>query len=118
MKSVILAAGMGKRLNPTIGNIPKGLIKIGKKTLLERSLEILFKNRIKEVIIVIGYLGSMIKDKLGNSYSGVKIKYIWNKEYTNSGSMYSLSKAKDIIDDDVILLESDLSSVTRGYAYL
>ena len=111
MIAVILAAGRGVRLRPLTHEIPKGLIEIDGKTLLERSLDNLSKYDIKEAIIVTGHLGDMIKNKLGINYDGIKITYIENKEYATSGSMYSFSKAKEIIDDDdddVILLESDL----------
>lgn len=108
MIAVILAAGMGVRLRPLTHDIPKCLIEIDGKTLLERSLDNLAEFGIKKVIIVLGHLGNMIKDKLGSNYNGVRIIYIENKEYAKTGSMYSFSKAKDVIDDDVILLESDL----------
>jgi len=108
MIAVILAAGMGVRLRPLSHKIPKGLIEIGGKTLLERSLDNLSSFGIKKVFIIVGYLGNMIKDKLGDSYKGVEIEYVKNKEYVNTGSMYSFSKAKNLIDRDVLLLESDL----------
>lgn len=108
MIAVILAAGKGVRLRPLTHDIPKGLIEIDGKTLLERSLDNLSKYGVKKAIIVIGHLGNMIKDKLGNNYNGIKIAYIENREYASSGSMYSFSKVKGFIDDDVILLESDL----------
>lgn len=108
MIAVILAAGRGVRLRPLTYKVPKGLIEVDGKILLERSLGNLSKYGIKKAIIVTGYLGNMIKDKLGTDYNGVEINYVENKEYANTGSMYSFSKAKDFINDDVILLESDL----------
>ena len=108
MIAVILAAGRGVRLQPLTHKIPKGLIEIGGKTLLERSLDNLADFGIKKSIIVIGYLGDMIKEKLGSNYKGMEITYIENKEYATTGSMYSLSQTKGVIDEDVILLESDL----------
>jgi 2-aminoethylphosphonate-pyruvate transaminase len=108
LHAVILAAGAGERLKPTTNTIPKGLIEIGEKSLLEYSLDALNQNGIKKVAIVIGYLGKAIMQKFGKEYKRIKINYIWNKEYRNTGSMFSLSKAKGDIDGDIILLESDL----------
>jgi len=108
MKAVILAAGLGIRLRPLTYDIPKGLIEISGKTLLEHSLDNLKKYGVNKAIIVIGHLGDLIKEKLSSMYNGVEITYIENKEYAKTGSMYSLSRAKKIIDDDIILLESDL----------
>ena len=70
MKAVILAAGMGIRLRPLTEKLPKGLIKIGEKSLLEHSLDILSENGLKNVIIVIGFLGELIKQKLGRDCRG------------------------------------------------
>ena len=109
MKAVILAAGIGKRLRPLSEKLPKGLIDIGGKTLLEYSLNALTENDIKEVIIVVGFLKEAIREKLGDDYRGLKINYVVNEKYDETGSMYSLSKANDAIgDNDIILLESDL----------
>lgn len=108
MKAVILAAGMGVRLHPLTYKIPKGLIEIDGKTLLEYSLNNLSLFGINSVIIVTGYLEEMIQEKIGNSFNGMNITYVTNEIYSKSGSMYSFSRAKDIIDENILLLESDL----------
>ena len=108
MQAVILAAGIGKRLRPITDRLPKALIEIGGKTLLEHSLDNLIENGIKEAVVVIGFQGDSIKKKIGYNYCGMDIKYVVNEEYNKTGSMYSFSKAKDIINNEVILLESDL----------
>ena len=58
MKALILAAGIGKRLK---SNIPKILLKINNKTLLERHYENLLNYGIKEIGIVVGYKSNLIK---------------------------------------------------------
>lgn len=109
MKAVILAAGMGKRLRPMTETLPKGLIEIEGKSLLEYSFTALEENDIKEVIIVVGFFAEAIKEKFGERYKGVKIIYVLNQEYSKTGSMYSFSKGKDAIgNNNIILLESDL----------
>lgn len=100
---------MGIRLRPVTEKLPKGLIKIEGKTLLEYSFSTLKENGMKEVIIVVGFLGEAIKQKFGREYRGLRITYVTNEEYSKTGSMYSFSKAKDTIrNDGIILLESDL----------
>ena len=59
MKALILAAGIGKRLKT---NIPKILLKIGNKNLLERHLENLLSLGIRNIGIVIGYKSSQLKN--------------------------------------------------------
>jgi choline kinase len=108
LQAVILAAGLGKRLKPVTDILPKGLIEIRGKSLLEYSLNALSQNGIKEVIIIVGFLHKAIKQKFKEDYSGLKITYVLNKEYSKTGSMYSFSKVKEIIKGDIILLESDL----------
>lgn len=109
MEAVILAAGSGTRLRPFTENLPKGLIRIGEKTLLEYSLDGLKQKGIDEVIIVVGFKAELIQEKFSNNYHGLRITYIFNHEYDKTGSMYSLSKAKDAVKGrDILLLESDL----------
>ena len=104
--AVFLAAGRGVRL----GNmtIPKPLIEIGGKTLIEHSLDAISMAGIKKAIIVVGHLKEKIQEKLGDFYNGIKINYVENKNYATTDTMHSFHAAKDLIDNDVILLESDL----------
>lgn len=60
------------------------------------SLDALRENGIKEVIMVIGFLGKLIKREFEERYKGFKISYVFNKEYSKVGSMYSFSKAKSL----------------------
>ncbi|MGE5329448.1 MAG: sugar phosphate nucleotidyltransferase [Deltaproteobacteria bacterium] len=108
MKAVILAAGMGTRLRPMTENLPKGLIEVNGKTLLEYSLDNLAFFGVKDIIIVTGYLENAIKQKIGENYKGIKVEYVCNDYFAETGSMYSLSQIKNIINDDILLLESDL----------
>ena len=52
MKAIILAAGMASRLRPLTNNTPKCLLKIGERSLLQRSMDALIKNGISEFVIV------------------------------------------------------------------
>lgn len=108
MKAVILAAGMGKRLKPLTDDKPKAFLPINEKEIIYYSLEKLESDDIYEVIIVTGFMDSYLKKKLGNRYGSIDIEYVTNKEYGSTGSMYSLSKTEGIVDDDILLLESDL----------
>lgn len=108
MKAVILAAGRGVRIRPLSDELPKPLIKIGDKTLIEYYLLKLAKEGIREAVIVIGHLGNKIKEHLGNFYCGISIKYVVNNDYLSTGTMYSFYKSKDMIGDDIVLLEADL----------
>ncbi|MFX0069900.1 MAG: sugar phosphate nucleotidyltransferase [Candidatus Hermodarchaeota archaeon] len=108
MKAIILAAGLGIRLRPLTERIPKPLINIDGKTLIKRSLENLNYFKFDEILIVVGYLQDYIKKEIGSNYRNTKITYVFNPDYSNTGSMYSLSQTKDLVNDDILLLEGDL----------
>jgi len=107
MKAVILAAGMGKRIRSSI-KTPKAFIRINGKPIIHYSLKNLKKAGIKDVTIVIGYMGSFFKQEIGPSFEGININYVLNENYNNTGSMHSLSQTEGLIDSDILLLESDL----------
>ena len=108
MKAIILAAGMGRRLKPLTDDLPKAFITINGKPLIYRSLDCLRAVGIKTVIIVVGFMESFFKKKIGETYHDMNILYTSNKKYSTTGSMYSLSQTESLIDDDILLLESDL----------
>ncbi len=75
MQAVILAAGEGKRLRPLTENIPKPLVPVGGRPILEYTLSIL-PPEIDEVIMVIGYRGDAIVDHFGKSFGKLKLTYV------------------------------------------
>ncbi len=105
-KAVILAAGMGMRLDSGDDKIiPAGFVKINGKSLIEISIEKLINNGIEEIIIVTGHLNRYYED--------LKVKYkqiitIQNERFHSNGSMLSLALAEKYINEDFILIESDL----------
>jgi 2-aminoethylphosphonate-pyruvate transaminase len=103
--AVILAAGMGSRLRTIHNDKPKGFIKIGEKPIIEESIARLIYSGINNVIIVTGYMNHFYDD-LKNKYPFVRT--IKNEVFDITGSMYSLWKAKELIEDDFLLLESDI----------
>ena len=101
MQAVVLAAGEGIRLRPLTDNIPKCLLKVGKKTILEHTLSQL-PPEIKEIIIVVGRHKNQIKDKIGTSFTGRRIRYVGQTEKLGTG--HALSICKDILDDGKFLV--------------
>ncbi|MBU4190162.1 MAG: NTP transferase domain-containing protein [Candidatus Thermoplasmatota archaeon] len=107
MKALIIAAGKGSRLKSLTKDEPKPLIQLLGLSLIERVILTAKQAGIDEFVIVIGYLGEKIKEKLddGNRY-GVKITYIENREWQR-GNGVSVLKAKDLLNENFILLMSD-----------
>jgi choline kinase len=108
MQAIILAAGLSKRLRPLTDNMPKCLIKVGEKTILQMTIDNILKNNINEFIMVTGYKENMIKDFISDNYPGLNIKYITNPGYENNNNSYSLWMTKEYIKSDSILLDSDI----------
>lgn len=108
MQAVILAAGMGVRLRPLTQRVPKGLLEVGGKALLTRSLESLGASGVDEAVVVVGFMGGTIRRHLGDCLAGMSLRYVDNPRFEATGSMYSLSLARPLLDGPILLLESDL----------
>lgn len=107
MKSaVILAAGRGTRLRSVVRNVPKGLLTIGDRTLIDQSVSRLRNAGIDEVVIVTGYCAGHYENYA--SESGGYIRTVHNSRFAESGSMFSLYCARSVIEPPFLLLESDL----------
>lgn len=118
MKAVILAAGLGIRIKPLSDKKPKAFLEIENVPLIIRSLNNLNKLGLEEIVIVVGYMEEYFKRRLGKKFKQINITYVTNREYMNTGSMYSLSQTKGIINDNILLLESDLLYEKRALDFL
>jgi len=103
MKAIILAAGMGIRANHLFGNKPKCLFEVGGELAIERQLRLLNAEGIKEIILVVGYEADQIKTVVGK-----RAKFIYNPDYDQTSSLYSLWKANKKLNDNVLILNSDI----------
>ncbi len=109
MIAIILAAGMASRLRPLTNNTPKCLLKIGERSLLQRSIDALIINGIKEFVIVTGYLHNQIEDFVKQQYPDINISFIHNEIYNSTNNIYSLWLARPIAEGkEILLLDSDL----------
>lgn len=107
MKVVILAGGKGTRLKEYTKVIPKPMIKIFDKTILEYQFDDLKKYGLVDIILCIGYLGNKIIDYYGDGKKfGVNITYVYEESPMGTGG--ALNYIKDLIDDDFILLFGDI----------
>ena len=77
---MILAAGLGKRMQPITFKIPKPLIQIGKKNLIERAIELLINHGIEEIVVNVHHLPGQIKDFINKKKYKVRIKISYEKD--------------------------------------
>ncbi|WP_027370166.1 NTP transferase domain-containing protein [Desulfovermiculus halophilus] len=103
--AVIMAAGLGSRLRTWSCGKPKGFVPIGGQPIIERSLQILFRAGIRRIVIGTGH-GAKFYENLAAEYPGVETVY--NPCYASSGSFFTLYAMQKYIEEDLLLLESDL----------
>ena len=109
MIGVILAAGMAKRLRPLTDTKPKCLLKVGERTLLERTVDAMRQAGITEFLVVTGYRGEMIREFLNIHYPQATIQYLDNTDYEHNNNIYSLWMAcQKVRGCDFLLMDSDI----------
>ena len=101
MKAIILAAGRGSRMKHATDNVPKCLLKVKGKTLLEIQIEALKKAGIKEIGIVTGYLSEQLRDYCENTF--------YNDKWDETNMVFSLMSAKNWLrQSDCVVSYSDI----------
>ena len=100
MKAIILAAGRGTRLGYHTKEIPKGLVDVNGKSIIERQIELFKKNGITEIVIVRGYK----KEK----FCWDDVTFIDNEDFANNNQLASLVLAQNMVSGDVLILFGDL----------
>ena len=110
MQAIILAAGMGRRLGEYTKENTKCMVPVNGVRLIDRLLGQLSQLDLARVVIVVGYKGQELKDYIGHRYDDLlKIDYVDNPVYDKTNNIYSLSLAKEQLqEDDTLLIESDL----------
>lgn len=107
MKIIIMAGGKGTRISSVASDIPKPMIQMCGKPVLERQIGCLRRQGLTDIILVIGHLGHVIEDYFGNGTNfGVTIRYYRETEpLGTAGALYDL---KEFLTDDFLLLNGDL----------
>ena len=109
MKAIILNSGIGKRIGELSNNKPKCLLEIaGSETILSRQLKILIDNGISDICLTTGYQQEELKNYLGKNFHSLGIKYVHNPKYDSTNYIYSLYLAKDVGDEDIMLMHGDM----------
>ena len=107
LECVIMAGGRGKRLSPLTDKVPKPMLMLGNKPIIEHNIDYLISYGIKKFYISVQYLGEQIKSYFGDGSSkGIHIEYIW--EDIPLGRAGSLSIVKKFSTDNILLINSDL----------
>jgi len=109
MIGVILAAGMAKRLRPLTDNKPKCLLKVGERTLLERTVDAMLQAGISEFVVVTGYCADQIRDFLTAHFANYTFHFLHNADYEHNNNIYSLWMSMQVVRaKEFLLMDSDI----------
>jgi choline kinase len=102
-KAIILAAGVGSRLRPLTEDLPKCLLDVGGRTLIDHQLGSLARYGVTDVVVVVGYRAGRIRRHLGD-----RVRYLDNERYASTNSLYSLWLAREELGSGALILNSDV----------
>lgn len=109
MKAIIVSGGKGERLRPLTDTLPKPMIEVAGRPILEHIINLFKKNGITDFIISVCYLPEKITDYFGNGKNfGVNIKYIYEKENFPLGTAGNIAAARHLIDSTFIVTYADI----------
>ncbi len=108
MRAMVFAAGFGQRLSHMTDRLPKALIPVSGRPMIEHSLLLLSHYGIREVIINLHHLGNKIEEHLGDGKKlGLRIRYSKEKELLDTGG--GLLKARPFLEEGTfIVINSDV----------
>ena len=107
MKVIILSAGQGKRLLPLTAEIPKCLLPIQGKKLIEWQIDAMHQCGIDKITVVTGYRAEKVDEVLQRSYGPGRIKTLYNSAYAITDNLVSCWAARHEMNEDFILLNGD-----------
>ena len=110
MKALIFNSGIGKRMGELTAHCPKSMVHLyNDETIFERQIRLLQEAGITEVVITTGPYPEMLKAVCSKScYRNIHFEFPHNEIYDSSNYIYSMYKAKEFLDDDVLMLHGDL----------
>lgn len=103
MKAFLLAAGRARRLYPLTKDIPKCLLRVGGRTLLERQVELVKACGIDDITVVTGHHAEKIHGVLGRT-----VKYVYNPYFAATADIVSLWCLRKLMRGSFLYLHSDV----------
>ncbi|MCP3871179.1 MAG: phosphocholine cytidylyltransferase family protein [Gammaproteobacteria bacterium] len=103
----MLSAGHGRRLLPMTVDIPKCLLDIHGKTVVEWQIDYLLDNGIDDITVVVGYGADLVEARLGAGYGQGRVKTLYNPFFDIADNLATLWMAREEMTGDFVLLNGD-----------
>ncbi len=100
MNAIIIAAGSGKRISTEVKNIPKSMVKVNGKSIIEYQLKVLKQAGINRIYVITG--------PYDDKFNLDEVKYVKDQNYANHDILGSLMEAKKFLKNDILVLYSDI----------
>jgi len=107
MKAIILSAGHGRRLLPMTANIPKCLLDIQGRTVVEWQIDHLIENGINDITVVVGYGADQVEGLLNERYGPRQVRTLYNPFFDVADNLATAWMARDELTGDFVLLNGD-----------
>ncbi len=105
-QALVLAGGRGERLRPLTDSIPKPLVRVAGKPILQYSIELLSAHGVEEIILATGHMHEKIEQFFGSGKGfGVKIRYSVEKEPLGTGG--ALKAAQGLLGERFFMVNGD-----------
>ena len=103
MKAIILAAGLSSRLHPLTLEVPKCLLPLHGKSVMEHQLNALEQAGITSVTVIVGFLADVIRQSIGD-----RVDYALYERFRETNNLGTLHHCRDLLDDDCLVLFADV----------
>ena len=110
MKALIFNSGIGKRMGELTAHSPKSMVHLyNDETIFERQIRLIQEAGIKEVVVTTGPYPEMLKEVCAKPcFQNMKFYFPHNEVYDQTNYIYSMYKAREYLDDDIIMMHGDL----------
>ena len=104
--AVLMAGGKGERLRPLTEKIPKPLLPVGGKAIIDHNIDRLIVNGVKHINVTVNYLGEQLEEHFAEPHNGVQVKTVREPKFL--GTIGSIKFVKEFHNDTVLVMNSDV----------
>jgi choline kinase len=117
VKCIILAAGTATRMRPLTNDLPKCLLPVGGKPILQRAIEQVAAVGIEQIGLVIGFRAEAIREFVKRQFPSLRVRFIVNPKYESTNNAFSLLMAREFFNagsrqerplHDLLLMDADI----------